>query len=60
VLENPDGSGELYSYEIATGVIRFVQQLMPGVYATADLRDGNNFYMAHFGTRDDVWRVVCG
>jgi hypothetical protein len=29
---------------------------MPGVYATADLRDGKNIYLAHFGTRDDVWK----
>jgi hypothetical protein len=56
VLENPEGSGELYSYEIATGNVSFVQQLMPGVYATADLRDGKNIYLAHFGTRDDVWK----
>ena len=56
VLENPEGSGGLYSYEIATGKISFVQQLKPGVYATADLRDANNIYMAHFGTREDVWK----
>jgi hypothetical protein len=56
VLENPEGSGELYSYEIATGKISFVQQLRPGVYATADLRDANNVYMAHFGTHEDVWK----
>jgi outer membrane protein assembly factor BamB len=54
-LENPGGSGELYSYDIATGEINFVQQLPPGVYTTADLRDNENIYMAHFGT-DDVWR----
>jgi hypothetical protein len=56
VLENPEGSGELYSYEIATGKINFVGQLMPGVYSTADLRDEKNIYLAHFGTHDDVWK----
>ncbi len=43
---------------IASGKINFVQQLMLGVYASADLRDDKNVYMAHFGTRDD--REVCG
>jgi hypothetical protein len=56
LLEQPEGSGELYSYDIATGEINFVQQLMPGTYTTADLRDGKNIYMARFGTRDDVWK----
>jgi outer membrane protein assembly factor BamB len=56
LLDNPGGSGELYSYEIATGEIKFVQQLPPGVYTTADLRDDENIYMAHFGTSDDVWK----
>jgi hypothetical protein len=60
VLENPAGSGELYSYEIATGKITFVQQLPPGVYTTADLRDDRNIYMAHFGTVDDVWKGRVG
>jgi hypothetical protein len=55
VLENPEGSGELYSYEIATGKIPS-NKLAPGVYATAHLRDDKNIYMAHFGTRDDVWK----
>ena len=54
-LLEPEGSGELYSYEIASGEVKFVGQLSPGVYTTADLRDDQNVYMAHFGTSDDVW-----
>ena len=55
VIENPRGSGELYSYDIATGESSFVQQLPQGVYTTADLRDNENFYMAHFGSHEDLW-----
>ncbi len=56
IIENPQGSGELYSYDIATGEISLVQKLPPGVYTTADLRDDENIYMAHFGTNHDIWK----
>jgi outer membrane protein assembly factor BamB len=55
-LENPEGSGELYCYDIATGEIKFVQQLPVGVYTTADLRDDKHVYMAHFGSDADPWK----
>lgn len=57
VIQNPGGaegdrsfsSGELYYYDIATGQVVFVQKLLPGIYTSADLRDGENIYFAHFG-----------
>jgi len=55
LLENTPGSGELYAYDLESGQVRFVQQLLPGVYTSADLRDGENIYLAHFGTADNVW-----
>jgi hypothetical protein len=49
------GTGELYSYDLATGQIVFVQQLPPGIYTSADLRDDENIYFAHFGGRGNLW-----
>jgi len=56
-IENPGaaegeesvGTGELYYYDLATGQVVFVQQLPPGIYTSADLRDDENIYFAHFG-----------
>jgi hypothetical protein len=56
-IENPGaaegeesvGTGELYYYDHATGQVVFVQQLPPGIYTSADLRDDENIYFAHFG-----------
>jgi hypothetical protein len=53
-LENPQGSGELYSYDIATRQVKFVDQLPRGAYTSANLHDGRNIYMAHFGTGDNA------
>jgi hypothetical protein len=50
-----DGFDELYAYNIATGEIKFVQQLIPGIYTSADLRDSENIYFAHFGDFNDFW-----
>jgi hypothetical protein len=55
VLERPQGSGELYAYDMATGTYSFVRQLPVGIYTSADLRDGANVYFAHFGTARDIW-----
>lgn len=55
VLKHPSGSGELYAYDIATGEVTFVQQLLPGIYTSGDLRDGKNIYFAHFGDSQDLW-----
>jgi hypothetical protein len=63
ILQNPGGaegdgsggSGELYSYDLATGEIVFVQQLPPGIYTSADLRDDENIYFSHFGTSTNIW-----
>jgi len=49
------GSGELYSYDLTTGQIGFVQQLPPGIYTSADLRDNENIYFAHFGGYSNLW-----
>ena len=54
-LEKPQGSGELYEYEIATGKFSFVQQLPIGIYTAADLRDEHNIYLAHFGNQGNLW-----
>jgi len=50
----PD-SGELYYYDIDTGQVVFVQQLPIGIYTSADLRDSQNIYFAHFGSETNVW-----
>jgi len=56
LIDNPEGSGELYSYDIASGKVSFLHQLPEGTYTTADLRDDKRIYMAHFGTKEDVWK----
>jgi len=55
MLENPQDSGELYAYDIESGQVRFVQQMLPGVYTSADVRDDENIYLAHFGSYDNIW-----
>jgi outer membrane protein assembly factor BamB len=55
VIENPDGSGELYEYDIASGDVTFVQQLPVGIYTSGDLRDEENIYFAHFGSEKQLW-----
>ena len=55
VLENPEGTGELYAYDIESGQVRFVQQMLPGIYTSGDLRDEENIYLAHFGSYDNLW-----
>lgn len=50
-----DGFDELYAYNIASGEKTFVQQLLPGIYTSGDLRDNANIYFAHFGGFDDFW-----
>jgi hypothetical protein len=54
-LEHPQGTGELYEYEIATGKITYIQQLPIGIYTSADLRDEKNIYLAHFGNQENLW-----
>lgn len=55
VLENPAGTGELYAYDLATGEVKFVQQMLHGIYTAADVRDAENIYFAHFGTYNNLW-----
>jgi len=55
LLENPEGSGEMFAYDLETGQVRFVQQFRQGVYTAADLRDDENIYLAHFGSSDNLW-----
>jgi hypothetical protein len=47
--------GELYYYDIATGQVVFVQQLPVGIYTSADVRDSQNIYFAHFGSEANIW-----
>jgi hypothetical protein len=54
-LENPEGTGELYEYDIATRTVTFIQQLPIGIYTAANLRDEHNIYLAHFGNRQNLW-----
>ena len=54
------GSGELYYYDLATHQIVFVQQLPPGVYTSADLRDDENIYFSHFGNAANIWSGDAG
>lgn len=49
------GSGELYHYDLGTGQIHFVQQLPVGIYTSADVRDGENIYLSHFGGTAELW-----
>jgi hypothetical protein len=49
------GSGELYYYDLAAGQAVFVQQLPPGIYTSADVRDSQNIYFAHFGNHSNLW-----
>jgi len=68
VIQNPGGpegdgsggSGELYYYDLATGQIVFVQQLPAGIYTSADLRDEENIYFSHFGSRWNIWSGDAG
>jgi len=55
VIVNPEGSGELYEYDIASGEVTFVQQLPVGIYTNGDLRDDENIYYAHFGSERQLW-----
>ena len=55
VLENPDGTGELYAYDLETSEVEFIQYLPRGIYTAADLRDDENIYLAHFGTLENLW-----
>jgi len=63
VIQNPGGpegdgsggTGELYYYDLATGQVVFVQQLLPGIYTSQDLRDDENIYFAHFGGFGNLW-----
>jgi hypothetical protein len=55
VLDRPRGSGELYEYDLASGEITFVAQLPAGIYTSADVRDAEHVYFAHFGRPDDIW-----
>ncbi len=55
VLDRPQGSGELYAYDIASGRFSFVRQLPVGIYTSADLRDAGNVYFSHFGSPADLW-----
>jgi len=54
-----DGSGggadELYSYNIASRDVNFIQQLPQGVYTSGDARDKENVYFAHFGDSKGSW-----
>jgi hypothetical protein len=56
-MDSGSGGGfdELYAYHVATGEITFVQQMIPGIYTSADLRDNENIYFAHFGGLDNFW-----
>jgi hypothetical protein len=54
-FEHPQGSGELYEYDIATGKVTYIQQLPIGIYTSADLRDDKNIYLAHFGDQQNLW-----
>jgi hypothetical protein len=54
-LEHPQGTGELYEYNIATDKVTFIQQLPIGIYTSADLRDEENIYLAHFGSQENLW-----
>ncbi len=68
VIEKPGGSqytgsgggGELYYYDLAAKEIVFVQQLPNGVYTSADLRDEENLYFSHFGTKANIWSGTAG
>lgn len=55
ILDHPAGTGELYSYDLASGSVAFVQQMAPGIYTAADLRDEGHIYFAHFGTAGNPW-----
>jgi hypothetical protein len=55
VIANPQGSGELYTYDLASGGLAFVQQLPVGIYTSADVRDRQNIYFSHFGGLDNLW-----
>jgi hypothetical protein len=54
-LDRPQGSGELYAYDLASGEISYVQQLPVGIYTSADLRDGENIHFSRFGCLADIW-----
>ena len=49
------GSGELYYYDLATGEVVFAQKLPVGIYTSADVRDSQNIYFAHFGNETNLF-----
>ncbi|MCX6039305.1 MAG: hypothetical protein NTW99_15765, partial [Chloroflexi bacterium] len=61
ILQNPGGpegqggTGELYTYDLATSEVVFAQQFLPGIYTSQDLRDNQNIYFAHFGGYSNLW-----
>lgn len=55
VIDNPEGSGELYEYDIASGEVTFIEQLPVGIYTSGDVRDDENIYFAHFGSERQLW-----
>jgi hypothetical protein len=61
VIQNPGGpegqggTGELYYYDFATSQAVFVQQILPGIYTSQDLRDDENIYFSHFGGFGNLW-----
>ncbi len=54
------GTGELWYYDLATAQVVFVQQLPPGIYTSQDLRDDENLYFSHFGTKRNIWSGKAG
>ena len=54
-LEDWYGTGEMYVYDISTGVYSFVTQLPPGIYTSQNLQDDEYVYFAHFGTKQNLW-----
>jgi hypothetical protein len=55
VIANPEGSGELYAYDLGSGKLTFVRQLPVGIYTSADIRDSQNIYFSHFGEPGNIW-----
>jgi sugar lactone lactonase YvrE len=55
VLENPAGTGELYSHDLASGKVSFIEKLPDGIYTSADVRDNEHIYFSHFGGTANTW-----
>jgi outer membrane protein assembly factor BamB len=55
VIDYPEGSGELFEYDIESGEVTYVQKLPVGIYTSGDLRDDENIYFAHFGSPTQLW-----